>query len=584
MPLLQPETRATRRAGDSSGSLDPMAAIVDFRASVTIINSYVAHEKRSFAADVRFASNTRVAESYDVVIAGAGVNGLACGAWLARAGLTVCVVERNPWIGGGSITREVTLPGFKHDLFGSSHVWIHANADFNRMLPELQRHGLDYLWSTDAITGHPDRQGGPGLVIYRSVDKTVAAIARYSPKDAARYRQVYDDFGLIRDGFIKAFFSPPSPPSLLAQALEGSPQGMLRLREFSLSARSWVEQNFENDFVRAVMLNWALAPQILPEQEGAGQSFYIMIPAVHVYGQAIPHGGTQALPNALARYIEERGGKVHANAPVERIVMEGGAAVGLALADGRTLRGRRAVVSALEPKQTFLKLVGREALGADFIDMVERYSFGNISICRMHLALNQAPQFNLSQGGDMNRCAFHRIVDSMPQMIRQYAEIAQGIPPSDPFLWSACWTLLDPSRAPAGCHTLIFDTYVANWRADGTSWADTGVQYAHEVLLPKLQQYAPNIDSRAILGEYVETSVSLAQANPCFVDGVTTGGERIQAQLGSFRPFPGYAHYRSPIRNLYMTGPHCHPGGGISAMGTITANVMLEDFGINSTR
>jgi phytoene dehydrogenase-like protein len=519
------------------------------------------------------------AESYDVVIAGAGVNGLACGAFLARAGLSVCVVERNPWIGGGSITREATVPGFRHDLFGSSHVWIHANADFNSILPELETYGLKYLWSTDAITGHPDKQGGPGLVIYRSIEKTVAAISRYSPRDAVRYRQVYDDFGLIRDGFIKAFFSPPGPPSLLAQALENSPQGMQRLREFSLSARSWVEQNFENDFIRAVMLNWALAPQILPEQEGAGQSFYIMIPAVHVYGQAIPQGGTQQLPDALARYIEARRGKVYSSAPVERILVESGVAAGLALADGRTKSAPRAGVSAHEPNQTILKLVDRRELGANFLDMVERYSFGKISICRMHLALDQAPKFANSE--DMNRCAFHRIVDSMPQMIRQYAEIAQGIPPSDPFLWSACWTLMDPSRAPAGCHTLIFDTYVANWRADGRSWADTGSQYAHDVLLPKLQQYAPNIDRRAILGEYVETSVSLEQANPCFVDGVTTGGERIQAQLGSFRPFPGYAHYRSPIRKLYMTGPHCHPGGGISAMGTITAKVMLEDFGIN---
>jgi phytoene dehydrogenase-like protein len=516
-------------------------------------------------------------EFYDVVIAGAGVNGLACGAVLARSGLKVCVVERNPWIGGGSITREVTAPGFKHDLFGSSHVWIHANTDFTQMLPELEGYGLKYLWSTDAITGHPDKQGGAGLVIYKSIDKTVEALARYSRKDAARYRQVHDDFAVIRDGFIKAFFSPPGPPSLLAQALENSPQGLLRLREFSLSARSWVEQNFENDFVRAVMLNWALAPQILPEQEGAGQSFYIMIPAVHVYGQAIPQGGTQNLPLAMARYIEARGGKVHANAPVDRILVEGGSAVGIHLADGRSLRAKRAVVSALEPKQTFLKLVDRAALSPSFIDMVERYSFGSISICRMHLALAQAPRFTFG-GEDMNRCAFHRIVDSMPQMIRQYAEIAQGIPPSDPFLWSACWTLMDPTRAPAGCHTLIFDTYVANWRADGKSWGDTGVGYAHDVLLPKLQQYAPNIAGSNILGEYVETRVSLEQANPCFVNGVTTGGERIQAQLGPFRPFPGYAHYRSPIRNLYMTGPHCHPGGGISAMGTITAKVMLEDF------
>ena len=239
-------------------------------------------------------------EEFDIVVAGGGVNALSCACVLARAGLSVCVVERNPWVGGGAVTREVTLPGFKHDLYGSSHVWIHANPDFQELKTELEGYGLKYLWSEDHITGHPDRSGGPGIVIYKSIEKTVAGIARYSEPDAARYRAVYDDFAQIRDGFIKAFFSPPAPPSLLTQALETTHDGLRRLREFSLSARAWVEQNFENDFVRAVMLNWALAPQILPEQEGAGQSFYIMIPAVHVYGQAIPKGGSQQLPDAMA--------------------------------------------------------------------------------------------------------------------------------------------------------------------------------------------------------------------------------------------------------------------------------------------
>ena len=115
---------------------------------------------------------------------------------------------------------------------------------------------------------------------------------------------MHDDFALVKEGFLKAFFSPPAPPSTLARALETSHEGLRRLQEFSLSARAWVEMNFENDFVKAVMLNWALAPQILPEQEGAGQSFYIMIPAIHIFGQAIPRGGSQELPNSMARYVE----------------------------------------------------------------------------------------------------------------------------------------------------------------------------------------------------------------------------------------------------------------------------------------
>ena len=118
---------------------------------------------------------------FDVVIAGGGVNALACGALLTHAGLKVCAVERNPWVGGGAVTREVTLPGFKHDVFGSSHVWIHLNKDFKQWLePELQKFGLKYIYQSDHITGHPDRNGGPGIVIYKDIDKTCEAIGAYS--------------------------------------------------------------------------------------------------------------------------------------------------------------------------------------------------------------------------------------------------------------------------------------------------------------------------------------------------------------------------------------------------------------------
>ncbi len=516
---------------------------------------------------------------YDIVIAGAGVNGLACASLLTKEGLSVCVVERNPWVGGGAVTREVTLPGFKHDMFGSSHVWLQLNQDYKTSLePELERYGLKYVYPQDNITGHPDKNGGPGIVIYKSIDKTCESIAQYSKKDAERYRAIYDDFFLIKDGVIKNFFSPPQPPSTMARAMENSHDGLRRMQEFSLSARAWVDFNFENDFIKAVMLNWALAPQILPEQEGAGQSFYVMIPAIHEFGQGIPVGGSQELPNAMVRYLEDNGSKVMTGVTVREFMIENGEVQGLSLEDGTQIHATRAVVSALDPKQSFLKLTDKQHLEDDFLEMVRRFSFGKVSIARMQLALTEPPAF--LNGSEMSSCPFHRIVDSTEQMTNYYAELAMGKPPSDPFLWSACWTLLDPTRAPDGKHTLIFDTYVSNWLADGQTWEDIKEDYAQNVLLPKLQQYAPNINQGTILGYYIETKESLEKANLSFYEGTTGGGERIAAQLGAFRPFPGYAHYRSPIKNLYMTGPHCHPGNGISAMGTITARVMLDDMGI----
>ena len=126
----------------------------------------------------------------------------------------------------------------------------------------------------------------------------------------------------------------------------------------------------------------------------------------------------------------------------------------------------------------------------------------------------------------------------MAQMTRFYAELSMGLPPSDPFLWSACWTLLDPSRAPAGKHTLICDTFVSNWLASGETWRRSARTTQSACCLANCGAYAPNMTEGNILAHAVDTGESLEAANPCFVEGTTNGGERIESQLGCFRPFP----------------------------------------------
>ena len=515
---------------------------------------------------------------FDIVIAGGGHNGLACGAWLARSGLRVCVVERNPWVGGGCVTREVTRPGFKHDLFGSSHVWIHANPDFRQLLPELEEHGLEYIFEEDHITGHPGLEGD-GIVVFKDIEKTCASIARHSRKDAARYRQIHEMWDGIRDGFVKGMFSPPAKPGVMPSALESSYEGLLKLKEFNLSSRQFVLQNFENETVRSFILGWALAPQIFPDTECTGQSFYILIPGIHTYGAAIPRGGSMMLPLALAGYIEARGGEVLTEAPVERFVLDGdGACAGVRLENGTEIGAERAVVTSLGVKVSFLDCMDPDDLDPAFVEACRGFSYGSVSIARVHFALDELPVYR--DGADMNACAFHRIFGTMHDIDVQYGEILMGKAPTNPFLWSAGWTRLDPTRAPEGKHTLILDTFVPARLADGTSWEDRIEEYVETVLMRVLRRYAVNMGPENILGAYHESAVSLEEANPSFVGGSTTGGERLLAQMGYLRPLPGFSQYKSPIRKLYMTGPSCHPGGGITAMGTITANVMLRDFGM----
>jgi phytoene dehydrogenase-like protein len=513
---------------------------------------------------------------YDVIIAGGGHNALACAAMLCQAGIKTLVVERNASVGGGAITCDVTLPGFKHDLFGSSHVWIHANPDFKKMEPELEKYGLKYLYAENHITGHPNLDG-PGIIVNKDVDITCDSIAEYSKKDAQRYREIYDGFVEIKDGFIKAMFSPPAPPSFMPSAMERSSAGLSMLRNYNLSAKAFVHENFEDPQVQSFILGWAMAPQITPDQEAVGQTFYIMIPGIHVYGQAIPEGGSQMLPNALASYVEALGGKVMTNSTVSKFIIHNGEAKGVRLQSGEEILAGKAVVTALDPKQSFVKLIDDGILDSNFLALINGFSFGNIGVYRLHCAINEAPRY--LNGEVMSKTYFQRIFYSMEDTQQHYADIAMGVAPRNPFLWIACWTLLDPTRAPDGKHTLIIDTFVPNKLSGEKKWEDIKQNYA-EVVLSKLREHTSNMGDDNILDYYIDTPETIERRNICLIGGSTTGGDRTLAQSGYFRPVPGYAEYRSPIKNLYMTGPSCHPGGGISAMGTITAKVMLQDFGM----
>lgn len=517
----------------------------------------------------------------DVAIAGGGHNALACAALLIQSGLKVCVVERNDWVGGGTVTREVTLPGFKHDMFGSSHLWIHLNPDFRKLEPELVRHGLKYIWAEDAIQGHPNRHEGDGIIIYKSIDKTCDTIAAYSKADASRYREICDEFEEIRAGVVKGMFAPPAPPSYLYQALENSPRGLKRLRDYMLSPRRFTYENFQNEHVRACILGWSLGPQILPDQVGTAAGIYVMIPSIHHFGQAIPEGGSQMLSTAMRRYIEANGGRVMTGTTVRKFIVSNGECIGLRLEGGAEITARHAVVSALDPVQTFLKGFDHEVLPAGFVDMVRKFSFSDITMVRVHYATHEPPKFR--NGPAMDATPFQRIFGSTSEIDAQYNEIARGVAPRAPSLWAACWTKMDKTRAPEGKHTLAMDTFVPIDLAGGEEWDEIGEEYVRDKLLGQLRSYTTNMTDDNILGHHVQTGPSMARDNWCFYRGSTNGGERTLAQMGAFRPFPNYSSYRGPLKKLYMTGPSTHPGAGISAMGTIAARQILQDIRMTSS-
>ena len=284
----------------------------------------------------------------------------------------------------------------------------------------------------------------PASCYNKDLGKTVESIAEYSARDARTYRQIVEDFDEIKDGFTKAIFSPPIPPSLQPAAMENSPEGLRRLREFQLSLRAFTEEKFENKYVRSMILGWSLAPHTRPDQEGMGGGFYVMVPSIHYFGQAIPRGGSQELPNSMVRLIEGMGGKVLNNATINKFIINRGECLGFQLEDGTEITAKQGVVTALDPKQTFLRLIEPENLSDTFLNLVQNFKYSEHGICRVHYALNEAPRF---KSDILNGVPFHRIFGTVDEIRQQFAELELHQLPTKPCLIFVNWTLRDPGRA-----------------------------------------------------------------------------------------------------------------------------------------
>ncbi|MCL4745109.1 MAG: NAD(P)/FAD-dependent oxidoreductase [Burkholderiaceae bacterium] len=514
---------------------------------------------------------------YDVIIAGAGHNALTCGAMLSKMGLKVILFEKNAWIGGGAVTREIAAPGFKHDTHSWGHVWIHSNPIFTLLKPELEeKWGLKYIYSDDAMVGgaFPD---GTGLTISRSVDKTCADFARLSQKDAKRYREIYEFWSEIRAGFTKHWWSPPENESMSIAMLEQTPEGRRMLRNQMMSCKDFVEENFENPYIKSFLLFFSLAPNIKPDQENLGSIFHIMIPHLHDYGESIPMGGSGELSHSLARMVEGYGGRVVPSAGVRKFIVKNGTAVGVELENGTEVYANKAVVTAIDPKHTYLEMIDRSLLPEDVVEGAERFKPGKIPCSNSYWALNDHPV--LKAGPEVTSTAYWRCMGFVEDLVDHWAEIERGVMPTDPSINVACLSMKDPTRAPPGKHTAIIYTFAPYQLRDGTDWDDVEEEWGNR-LLKTFRKYAVNMSDDNIIARFINTPKSIAADNVCMLDGANMGGEMARFQMGTFRPFSGWANYRGPFKNFYHVGPWNHPGGGVTAMGGITAIEMMKDFGI----
>ncbi len=537
-------------------------------------------------------------ETYDMIIIGAGHNGLVCAAYLLKAGYKVLLLEKRSIPGGAATTEEVIpdkAPGFKFNLCAIDHEFIFLGPVIEEL--NLKSYGLKYLFFDPTVfCPHPD---GNSFLAYRSIEKTCADIARYSPADAERYARFIQYWGQLM-GAIAPWFNMP-PQALLKIATNydstalkslwgtiGSKKKLLDfIRNMITSAEDVLNEWFDSEVIKAPLARLAAEIGAPPSQKGITAGL-MMMAMRHSPGVARPQGGTGALVQALVKCVQDHGGVILTDQTVEEILIDNGTAVGVRIAGGKEYRATKAVISNIDARRVFLQLVDPAAIDAadpELRQRVERKIVNNNeTILKIDCALSELPRFERHEQRDENLVGTILIADSVRQVEKAHALTIMGeIPDADPSVYLDIPSVLDPSLAPPGKHTMWIEFFAPYQIAgaegtglDGTGWTDELKEKVADRVIDKINEYAPNLKT-SIIARRVESPAELGRRLGSY-KGNYYHLDMTLDQMIFLRPLPEIANYKTPLKNLYLTGAGTHPGGSISGMpGRNCANVIIGD-------
>jgi phytoene dehydrogenase-like protein len=515
----------------------------------------------------------------DVVVAGAGHNSLITAAYLARAGYRCRVLDARALPGGGVASEESLLPGYRLDSCSTGHTLIQQNpllADDELGL--LSERGLTYL-QPDPVA-HVVFPDGESLTMWLDADRTCEEIARFSGRDAEAYRRLLAEYDAVKDVFTRYRFTPVGFGPSLEDMLASRPGGVRWLRRAALSAWDVVRHEFTSRHVQSFMLWMAFQTAQPVDSAGSGPLAYSIVYGRQRRSWTIPRGGSGELVRALVEVIEDGGGEVLCGRRVGSLVMRSGRCVGVATEDGEQHLATYAVLSTIHVKD-LVKMAPAEAWGEDFLYCVDTYDVG-VSAFAAHYLTTEPPRY----GGGGGLMAVSAGVAGWPeQIVRMGRDVKEGRLVRDgAWLLFPTPTVEDPSRAPAGHHTvklLGMQPYDPGDRGP-EAWDGGLREEIAAVHLGHLRRAAPNLTDATILTEKVVAPPDLERANPHMWRGTFHGGDRSLAHSGALRPVPGWAQHRMPIPGLYQTGGTTHPGGSVTgAPGRNAAIVMLSDLGHN---
>ena len=514
-----------------------------------------------------------MSDRFDIVVAGGGHNSLAATAYLAKAGYRCLVLEGRPIVGGGVKSAELTLRGFIHDVCSSAHNGIHGNPLLRENELNLGDYGLEYIYPDPVF--HMPFPDGTYLTQWRDLDRTCAEFAKFSKKDGLAYARMISEYETVKPLLNAVTFTPIGFGKSINDRLAEHPHGDLWRRRLAMSAWENVRDTFEDDHCRAFMMGCPYSLQ--PVQDPmTGRAAYIPLYQQRE-SRPLPKGGSGALTEAMARFIKAHGGVILPNKWVRSLIVENGRCTGVECEDGSSYRAEKAVLSTIHIKQ-LVDMAPRDLWGQDFIDGVDTWEAG-LTLFATNYATSEPPKYAV-EGGTLSPVHSGMMASSDRARRMSFDYDCGAVNLEDPPLHVICCSLADPTRAPAGMHTVKVVAYQPYDLKEGPQHWDNIKRKVSDANLDYLRRFSPNLTEDKILARTIESPLDLERMNPHNWHGSCHAGGSGPSQSGAMRPVPGWAQHRMPIAGLYQTGATTHPGGSVTGgPGRNAATVMLKDFG-----
>ncbi len=527
--------------------------------------------------------------TYDAVIVGAGHNGLVTALYLAKAGWSTLVLERNSEIGGAVRSGEVTRPGFVHDLYSTNQNLFVASPVYREFKEDLQRHGLEYVISERPYSNvFPD---GKSLRVYKDAERTLDLIREHSAEDARGWSRLYDRYTTFSKTLLPLYNTPmPSAEVgvIFTQAVREA--GLEDLNEIlqmlMASIRELATTTFTSRELQALFATWGMHLDFGPDV-AAGTMFPLLSTFSSMEnGIALAKGGGQRMVEALAGLLREHGGEVRTESEVARILTEGQRVTGVELVSGEQIAARKAVVANLTPTVLY-DLLDPDAFPEPFRRKVKDYVYGPGTMM-IHVALSG--KLPWAAGEELAEFTYVHIPPYLETLAQTYTQAVNGYLPDDPLLIVGQPVPTDPSRAPEGGQILWIQVRAlpAPIRGDAVgeiaarTWDEAAEPYADRVMA-KLEQYAPGAGD-LVLERTVFSPAYLERDNPNLVGGDSISGSHHIRQNFLWRPFPNWSNYAMPLEGLYEVGAGTWPGAGTNAAsGAMAAQRILNPHPVRDT-